>query len=119
MEDYPWTETPATVVACEPILLSAHANTGKTASLQLPDMPQFAVTFKYQANGQEYSGEYVVNAEKVALGHTFTICYDPKDPQKNSGTEKSLSLHPNWRHQIVAAVIAVLIFVTLYWFHNR
>ena len=118
MEDYPWTETPATVVACDPILHSAHANTGKTASLQLPDMPQFAVTFKYQANGKEYSGEYVVNAEKVALGHTFTICYDPKNPQNNSGSEKSLSLRPKMQ-QLVGAIIAVLILLAVYWFHNR
>ena len=118
MADQPWTETTATVAACEPIKQAPRTWTGRTANLQLPVIPLYAVTFTYQANGQEYSGKYIVHAEEVALGHTFTICYDPENPQNNSGSQDSLSLHPTMRRFVVAAIVLLLILAS-HWFHNR
>jgi hypothetical protein len=106
--DHPWTETTATVATCELIKRGPHTSTGRTADLQLPVTPRYAVTFTYHANGQQYSGKYIVHAEVVA-GHTFTICYDPKDPQNNSGSENSLSLHPKMRRFVTAIAVFLLL----------
>jgi hypothetical protein len=114
--DHPWIETTATVVAFELIKHGPHISTGKTADLQLPVMPRYAVTFTYHANSQQYSGQYIVHAEPV-MGHTFTICYDPEDPQNNSGSENSLSLHPKML-RLVAAIAAFLLFFAIHWFRH-
>jgi hypothetical protein len=115
--DHPWTDTTATVAACELINHAPRVWTGRTADLQLPVMPRYAVTFTYQANGQQYSGQYVIHAEE-SIGHTFTICYDPENPQNNSGSEKSLSLRPRMLH-FLAAIIVLLLVLVSHWFRNR
>ncbi len=62
-------------------------NTGRGISPQIPRQPRYIVTFTYQADGQEYSGQYGVHYEGAEIGHTFAICYDPDNPQDNSGSE--------------------------------
>jgi hypothetical protein len=114
--EHPWIETTATVAACELIKRGPVTSTGRTADLQLPVMPRYAVTFTYHANSQQYSGKYIVHAE-VAAGHTFTICYDPEDPKNNSGSEDGLSLHPKMRRFVI--VIAVfLLLLARHWFRH-
>jgi hypothetical protein len=116
--DHPWIETTATVAACELIKHGPHTSTSRTANLQLPIMPRYAATFTYHANGQRYSGQYIVHAEVIA-GHTFTISYDPEDPQNNSGSEDSLSLHPKML-RFVIAIAVLLLLLTKHWFlHHR
>jgi hypothetical protein len=88
----------------------------QTADLQLPIMPRYAVTFTYKANGQQYSGRYIVHAE-VAAGHTFTICYDPEDPKNNSGSEDSLILHPKML-RLVAVIAVFLLLLAKHWFRH-
>jgi len=83
----------------------------------MPVMARYAVTFTYQVNGHEYSGQYI-NHEDVALGHSFTICYDPEKPEDNSGSEDSLDLHP-FRRRVIAAICVVLIVLAHYWWRHR
>lgn len=120
MEDQPWTETTATVIACD-LIESRPRIAGRIPSLQIPDMPRYAVTFTYQAEGSQYSGRYVVHGESLAIGHAFTICYDPQHPEANSGSEDSLSLHPEVRSWVAGGTVFVLlvIFLITYWYRNH
>lgn len=116
MADHPWIETTARVSSCELISRGPRLYTGRTANLEMPVMARYAVTFTYHVNGQEYSGQYI-NHEDVALGHSFTICYDPDKPEDNSGSEDSLDLHP-FRRRVIAAICVVLIVVVHYWWRH-
>jgi hypothetical protein len=113
MDDHPWTETLATVVACEQLKQAPRTWSGRVGSLPAPVMQQYAATFSYRVNGMEYFGKYVVH-EDLALGHNFTISYDPEDPAVNTGSEDSLSLHPGKQRLIVVAVVVGLLATALY-----
>ena len=117
MADHPWIETTARVSSCELISRGPRLYTGRTSNLEMPVMARYAVTFTYQVNGHEYSGQYI-NHEDVALGHSFTICYDPEKPEDNSGSEDSLDLHP-FRRRVIAAICVVLIVLAHYWWRHR
>lgn len=84
-------------------------------------MPRYAVTFTYQAEGRQYSGRYVAHEDPVAIGHSFTLCYNPRNPQENSGTEDSLALHPEVRSWVVGgtALAILVIFLLTYWWRNH
>jgi hypothetical protein len=115
--DQPWTETTATVAACEEIKRASGSSTRRGAELPLPAMPRYAVTFTYQANGQEYSGKYIVHEEVVA-GHTFAICYDPQNPENNSGSENSFILHPKLL-RLVTVIAVLLLLIAKHWFQKQ
>lgn len=117
MTDRPWIETTARVSSCELISRGSRLYTGRTADLEMPVMARYAVTFTYYANGHQYSGQYIAH-EDQALGHSFTICYDPEKPQDNSGSEDSLDLHPFTR-RVAIAICVVLIAFAHYWWRHR
>jgi hypothetical protein len=117
MADHPWIETTATVASCELISRGPRLYNSRTGNLEMPVMARYAVTFTYYANGHQYSGQYISH-EDIAHGHNFTICYDPKKPQDNSGSENSLDLHP-FARRVIAAICVVLIVLGHYWWHHR
>jgi hypothetical protein len=79
-DDNPWTETVATVVACDDDS-NYPGNYRRDGTLIVP---KFAVQFTYPANGNSYAGQYTSRVP-VPSGHQFTILYDPSDPQQNTG----------------------------------
>jgi hypothetical protein len=117
MEDNPWIETTATVIACELIKRAPRIRASRVATFEMPDFSRYAVTFTYHANGQQHSGQYVAHTD-IPLGHTFAISYDPENPQDNSGNEDDLTFHPFRRRLIVGAAL-ILILLASHWFRHR
>jgi hypothetical protein len=83
----------------------------------MPVMARYAVTFTYHVNGHEYSGQYIKH-EDVAIGHSFTICYDPEKATRQLWKRRQLDLRP-FRRGVIAATCVVLIVLAHYWWRHR
>ena len=49
-------------------------------------LPEYVVTFEYQAEGRTYDGRYSTGWPEEE-GHTFKILFDPKHPARNTGSD--------------------------------
>ena len=83
-DENPWTETVATVIACDDDS-NYPGNFRRDGALKIP---KFAVQFTYPTNGNSYAGQYTSRVP-VPLGHKFTIFVRSLGSQQNTGSEMS------------------------------
>ncbi len=79
--DANWLSATAIVVACEWTRLGPAGFPSDGAADQAT---RYFVRYAYSANGTQFLGEFIA-AIPVAIGHRFSIRYDPCDPWKNTG----------------------------------
>jgi hypothetical protein len=76
-----WQVATAIVAACEWTRLGASGFPSDGAADQ---GARYLVRYAYSANGTQLLGEFMA-AVPVAIGHRFSVRYDPCDPWKNTG----------------------------------
>jgi hypothetical protein len=89
-EDTPWIECTATVTGCRRTFATSVDETTPRDDVYV--LPEYEVTFEYQADGKIFTGKYRAGWP-VEDGHSFAILYDPRNPKDNTGSE---SLHTAW-----------------------
>jgi hypothetical protein len=82
---------------------------------------QYRVRFSYLVNGKKYEGSYGADSLQQA-GQTFEILYDPKYPNKNTGSDFLSRSWAKWvvgGFSIAAWLIAKWLWGNQDWFKNQ
>ncbi len=104
-----WVSTRATVIACKQLLLGPE---NLSSEGYLP--PEYVVTFSYSVGGQTFEGTYRANSPQE-FGHDFEILYDPKRPNRNTGSDV---LNKRWV-RLTAAALGVIAVLVAIWFWGK
>jgi len=104
-----WVSTRATITACKQLLLGRE---NLSSEGYLP--PEFVVTFSYSVGDQMFKGTYRANSPQEC-GHDFEILYDPRNPQKNTGSDV---LNNRWI-RVTAAALGVVAVLVATWFWGK
>lgn len=94
-----WVSASATVIACK-------QKWGIHQAADNSVLPEYIATFTYTVNGLAYKGKYRANSIRV-LGQTFEILYDPKSPEKNTGSDLPLKPWIRWTARILGIGTAI------------
>jgi hypothetical protein len=77
-----WLEADAEVVACSTPVSRRYTPYQNDVEGSFGLLP-YVVTFRYEVKGKSYEG--IINSpDKIKRGDTFTIRYDPRNPEKNN-----------------------------------
>ena len=104
--EFPWLETQAKVTACK-----YEFGAGQALAFGVPTSKHFLITFSYYAHGKTFTDEFR-SATYLEQGKTFTLTYNPLDPQQNS---KSAAI-PATRTPLFAIGIAGSVIISVVWF---
>ncbi|HEX3967291.1 MAG TPA: hypothetical protein VHW70_04950 [Edaphobacter sp.] len=100
----PWLDTQAKVVTCK-----YESGAGQALAFGIPTSKHFLITFTYYAHGKTYTDEFT-SPTYLEQGATFSIAYNPLDPQQNSkSTATPISRTPLFAIGIAGSVILSLI----------
>jgi len=104
---YPWMETEAKVVSCHFEFARMH-----TFSLGMfSPSEQFLISFSYYAHGKTFSDQFN-SPVAVEQNETFSILYNPLDPQQNSKAAAGYSRRaPIAAYGIAASIACSLLFL--------
>lgn len=104
---YPWMETEAQVVSCRFEFARMHAF---AVEIFAPS-EQFLISFTYYAHGKTFSDQFN-SPVAVAANETFTILYNPLDPQQNNKAAAGYSRRgPIAAYGIAASIASSLLFL--------
>jgi len=103
-----WLETTAEVIACK-----YEFGAGQALAFGIPRSKHFLITFTYYAHGKTYTGE-VTSRTYLEQGCTFTLSYNPLNPQENTRSALSPSGGmPRFVIGIAGSVILSLIYFAM------
>jgi hypothetical protein len=104
---YPWMETRATVVSCRFEFARMHTF---TLGIFAPS-EQFLISFTYYAHGKTFIDTFN-SPVAIAQDETFTVLYNPLDPQQNNkATAVDSQRTPIAAYGIAASIACSLIFL--------
>jgi hypothetical protein len=103
-----WLETTAEVIACK-----YEFGAGQALAFGIPRSTHFLITFTYYAHGKTYTDAFA-SRTYLEQGRTFTLSYNPLNPQQN--TKSALSLTgkmPLFAIGVAGSVILSLIYLVM------
>jgi hypothetical protein len=76
--------------------------------------PSYIITFTYTVGGKTFRDKFKLGSPREN-GHTFEIQYDPRHPEKNTGSE--VPLEP-WARLVVWSVFIPLTLLAIWFFDH-
>lgn len=101
----PWLETMAEVTACK-----YEFGAGQALAFGIPSSKRFRISFTYYAHGKTCTGEFS-SRTYMEQGKTFTITYNPLNPEENSKSAAT----PLLRTPLFAIGVMGSIILSLLW----